>query len=65
MHTFQHVQANAAEAVDVGVVDFGQEADFGRGHGVVVWQEELEFEDAACGRGLAAIASLRDLNTPS
>jgi hypothetical protein len=29
------------------VVDFGKEADLRRGHGVVVWKEELEFEDAA------------------
>jgi len=30
------------------VVDLGEEADLGRSHGVVVWQEQLELEDAAC-----------------
>jgi hypothetical protein len=29
------------------VVDLGEEADLGRGHGVVIWKEELELEDAA------------------
>jgi len=43
----QDVQANAAELVDVGVVDLGEEADFGRRHGVVVGKEQLELECAA------------------
>lgn len=30
------------------MVDLGEEADLGRSHGVVVWQEQLELEDAAC-----------------
>jgi len=34
------------------VVDLGEEADLGRSHGVVVWQEQLELEDAALVRRL-------------
>ena len=44
--TLQDVQTDSAEAVDVGVIDFGEETDLGRGHGVVVWQKELELEDS-------------------
>jgi hypothetical protein len=29
------------------VIDLGKETDLGRSHGVVVWEEELELEDAA------------------
>lgn len=46
--TLQHVEADAAEPVNVWVVYLGEEADFGRSHGVVVWEEELELEAAAC-----------------
>ena len=46
-HTLKHVETDAAETVDVGMIDFGQEADFRRCHGVVVWEEEFEFEDSA------------------
>ncbi len=45
--TLENVQTNAAQPVDVGVVDFGKEADFGRSHRVVIWQKELKLEDAA------------------
>lgn len=48
MLTLENVEANAAQPVDVGVVDLSQEAHFGRCHGVVVWKKELEFEDTAC-----------------
>jgi hypothetical protein len=37
--TLKHVEANAPQSVDVGVVDLGKEPDLGRGHGVVVWEE--------------------------
>jgi hypothetical protein len=30
------------------VVDLCEEADFGRGHGVVIWKEEFELEGAFC-----------------
>ena len=29
------------------MIDFGEEADFGWSHGIVVWEEKLELEDAA------------------
>jgi hypothetical protein len=45
--TLQNIEANAAQPVDVGVIDLGQEADLGGCHRVVVWQEKLEFENAA------------------
>lgn len=31
---------------DIRMVDLGEEADFGRSHGVFFWKEELETEDA-------------------
>lgn len=46
--TFENVKTNAAESVDIWVIDLGKEADFGWGHGVVVGKEQLELEDAAC-----------------
>jgi hypothetical protein len=45
--TLEDVEADAAQSVDVGVVDLGEEAHLGRGHGVVVGKEQLELEDAA------------------
>lgn len=30
------------------MVDLGEEADLGRGHGVVIGEEEFELEDATC-----------------
>lgn len=39
--TLQNVEADAAELVHVGVEDFGQEADLGRNHGIVIREEEL------------------------
>ena len=51
--TFQDVEANSAQLVNVGVVDLGDEADLGRGHGVVLGQKELQFEHASLeGRSL-------------
>lgn len=44
----EDVEADAAELVDVGVVDLGQEADLGRRHRVLFREEELELELAAC-----------------
>lgn len=37
--TLQHIKADTAQLVDIGVVYLGQESDLGRGHGVVVWKE--------------------------
>ena len=44
----QNVQADATQPVDVGVIDASQEAYPRWAHGVVVGQEELEVELAAC-----------------
>lgn len=44
--TLQHVQAYPAQAVDVWVVDLGQEANLGRRHRVVVREEQLQLEHA-------------------
>lgn len=46
--TFQNVEADATELVDVGVKDLGEEANLGRRHRVVFGEEKLELEDAAC-----------------
>jgi hypothetical protein len=46
--TLQDIEADAAETIDVGVVDLGKEADLGRGHGVVIGKEELKTEDSTC-----------------
>jgi hypothetical protein len=45
--TLEDIEADATQSVDVWVVDLGQEAHLGRGHGVVVGEEELKLEDAA------------------
>lgn len=47
--TLQHVKADAAELVDVGVVDLGEETDLGGRHWVVIWEEEFEVEDTTWG----------------
>lgn len=44
--TLQHIKANAAQLVDVGVKNLGQEANLGRNHRVVVREEEFELESA-------------------
>ena len=46
--TLQDIQADASKAVDVGMVDLGQESDLGRSHGVIIRQEQLEAENATC-----------------
>jgi hypothetical protein len=45
--TLQHIEAYAAEPVDVWVVDLGEKADFRWSHGIVVGEEEFELEGAA------------------
>ena len=42
----QNVEANSPKLVDVGMVNFGKESDFGGGHGIIRRQEELELEHA-------------------
>lgn len=48
IRTFQHIEANATQLVNVGVENFGQEADLGWNHGVVVGEKEFELEGASC-----------------
>lgn len=38
--------------------DLGEESNLGRGHGVVVGEEKLELEDAACNVGMSAMIQL-------
>lgn len=44
--TLQDVETDSSQLVDVWMVNFGQEPDLGRCHGIVVWKEKFEFEDA-------------------
>jgi hypothetical protein len=46
-HTLEDIETDAAELIDVGMVDFGQESDLWWGHGVIIWKEQLELKDAA------------------
>ena len=46
----EDVKADAAQFVNVGVVDLGEEAHLGWRHRIVLRQEELQFEDAAWSR---------------
>lgn len=46
MRTFQDVEADATELVDIGVENLGEEADLGWRHGVVVREEQLQLECA-------------------
>jgi hypothetical protein len=39
---------NSSNLVQIRVVDLGQEAHLGRGHGILFGQKELELELAAC-----------------
>lgn len=57
--TLQDVEADAAQLVHVGVEDLCQEADLGRRHGIVVGEEELELEDAACAASVTTLQSGR------
>jgi hypothetical protein len=46
--TFENVQANPAKLIDIGVIYLRQEANFWRGHGIVIGKEQFELENAAC-----------------
>lgn len=46
--TLQNIQADTAEAVDVGVVNLGQEADLWGSHGIIVGEKQLKSKDATC-----------------
>ena len=45
--TLENVQADTPQAIDVGVVNLGEEADLGWRHGIIVGQEELQPEHSA------------------
>ena len=53
--TLQNIQAYAAELIDVGMIDLCQEADLWWCHGVIVWEEEFELEDATLCQPLISI----------
>ena len=44
--TFQNIQTDAAQLVDIWVVDLGKKSDLGRSHRIVVGEKELKLEDA-------------------
>lgn len=44
--TLQHIQTDAAQLINVWVIDLGEKSDFWRSHRVVVWQKELKLEYA-------------------
>lgn len=46
--TFENVEADPAQLVDVGVVDLGQEAHLRGRHRVFLGQEQLQLELSAC-----------------
>ena len=50
IQTFEYVQADPAELVNVGVVYLGDEPNFGRGHRVILGEKELQLEHAALER---------------
>lgn len=45
--TLQHIKADAAQLINVRMEDLGEKSDLGRGHRIVVGEEEFELEDAA------------------
>lgn len=45
--TLQHVKADAAELVDIWVVDLGEKANLGGRHRIVIGEEEFEVKDTA------------------
>ena len=42
--TLQHIKTNTPELIDIWVVYFGKKSYFGRGHRIVIGQEELKLE---------------------
>ena len=47
-HTFQNVKTYSTASVNVGMVDFGQEANCERVYRVAVWNKHLQSKYAAC-----------------
>jgi hypothetical protein len=38
-HTLENIETDAAELVNIGVVNLGQESDLRRCHRVIIWEE--------------------------
>ena len=47
-HTLENIQTDTAEFVYVWVVNLGEKPDLRRSHRIVIWQEQLKFEDTSC-----------------
>ncbi len=45
--TFEHIQAYSTKLIDIGVVDFSKKSYLWWRHGIIVWEEELEFKNAS------------------
>ena len=43
--TFENVQADTPQLVDVRMIYLGEKSDFGWGHRIIIGEEEFEFED--------------------
>lgn len=50
----QYVKTDAAETVDVGVVDASEETYSGRAHGIVVWEEQFQLKNSTCNSAWSA-----------
>lgn len=46
--TLENIETDTTELVNVGMIDFGQESDLGRGHWIVIWKEQLKLKNATC-----------------
>lgn len=57
---FKNIEANAAESIDVGVVDLGAEEALGGNHGVVFRQEELKVEETTFVGGVCGTSNLHE-----
>ena len=53
----QDIKADGTIGVDIGVIDLGREADFGRLEGVIDWERDGEEEDPASIRRLPLVAA--------
>lgn len=56
--TFQDIETDTAEAINVGMVDLGEEADLRGAHRIVFGEEELQTEDTAFVWGLGGAVDL-------
>ena len=47
LRTFQDVEADSSQFVDIRVVYLCEESDFGWIHGIIIGEKQLQFENAA------------------